>query len=387
MLELLAGLAARRAKAQAAAAVVRNRGPILWALVAVAAIVVLFTSAFVSATSGGIAAGIPSQRPERISTTCGDAAQPAVALSAQVPAEYAALITRASSSCSGALTAPMMAAQIWAESNFRPTAGSPVGARGLVQFMPATWAAHGIDGDGDGRADITNPVDNAMSAAKYICDLRLIVRGLGLVGDETDLTLAAYNAGIGNVKKYRGVPPFTETRNYITKIRARAVLYAGSNGVGEAAVVVAEKCTVIEQVASSGGWAQPMKPGTYRLSSGFGPRKSPGGVGSTNHAGTDLAGPIGTPIYAIAAGTVTKAGAASGYGQAVYITSAGGFISRYGHVSAFHVKAGDVVKAGQLVADVGNEGRSTGPHLHLECRPNDRPVNCVPYLSERGVTL
>lgn len=387
MLEWLAAAAAARAKQRAAAAVVRNRGPILWALVAVVAILVLFVSAFVSATGGGIAAGAQVDRPVALDTSCGTNAQPAVALSAQVPAEYAALISRASSSCAGALPAPMMAAQVWAESNFRPTAGSPVGARGLVQFMPATWAAHGIDGDGDGRADITNPVDNAMSAAKYICDLRLIVRALGLSGDETDLTLAAYNAGIGNVKKYRGVPPFTETRNYITKIRERAKLYAGENGVGVAAASIGAACTTIEQVASSGGWAQPMKAGSYRLSSGFGPRSSPGGVGSTNHAGTDLAAPIGTPIYAIAAGTVLKAGAASGYGQAVYITSAGGFISRYGHVSAFHVKAGDVVKAGQLIADVGNEGRSTGPHLHLECRPNDRPVNCVPYLRERGINL
>jgi murein DD-endopeptidase MepM/ murein hydrolase activator NlpD len=392
VLEALAAAAVSWAKARASAIATdfarRNLKPALTVLAAMVVLIVLLVSQLGKDHIAGqfaLTSAAQKARPGAACTTTGQ--QTAVAMSTAVPAQYAALITRASTSCSGALPAPMMAAQIWAESHFNPSAGSPVGARGLVQFMPATWASHGIDGDGDGRADITNPVDNAMSAAKYICDLRRQIEAMpNLAGDKTDLTLAAYNAGLGNVRKYGGIPPFAETRSYIAKIRKQAAVYAGATGIGQYVSDAVDTCTAVTDVVATGGFTMPLRGGSYRLSSGFGPRSSPGGVGSTNHMGTDLAAPIGTPIFAVTAGTVLRAGAASGYGQAVYIQS-GSLIIRYGHVSAFHTTAGAKVAAGQLIADVGNEGHSTGPHLHLECRPNDVPTDCVPFLRQRGVIL
>lgn len=389
MLEALGAAAANYARAQAARLAVKG-GRKAWPLLLAGVVaVVLLLGLLVAAGSGDravMAGAVANARPAS-AAQCQPQGQQAVPVSSAVPAQWAGLIARASSAYAGALPAPYFAAQIWAESGFNPGARSPVGAAGFIQFMPGTWAAHGIDGDGDGRADILNPIDNAMSSAKYTAYLGgLIDSDPTLAGDPIDLRLAAYNAGFGNVKKYRGVPPFAETRGYITKIRRKALEYAGGSGDGSIVATTIQACQAVADVVATGGYAQPIKKGAYRLSSGFGPRRSPGGVGSTNHMGTDLAAPIGTPIYSVSSGTVVKVGAASGYGQAVYVDS-GGTMYRYGHISAWHVKQGQAVQAGQLIADVGNEGRSTGPHLHLECRPNDVPTNCVPFLAQRGVVL
>ena len=310
-------------------------------------------------------------------------------------ARYDAAYVAAAAAYPGSLSAPMLKAQAWAESGFRATAGSPAGAYGWMQFMPGTWAAHGVDGDGDGRADIGNPVDAIFSAAKYGAQLRTSVQAYVSAGVSSDmLVLAAYNAGPGNVAKYAGIPPFAETRSYVTKIPAKAAEFAlggaaavdGSTGAGY------EACTAQAATSVVGGYTAPLKCAVsvktcYRLSSGFGPRNTGIAGASRVHAGTDLAAPIGTPVYAVAAGTVIRAGAASGYGQAVYLRHSDGTVTRYGHVSAIFVRQGETVSAGQRIAAVGNEGVSSGPHLHLECRPDDVPVNCVPWLAARGVTL
>jgi len=111
----------------------------------------------------------------------------------------------------------------------------------------------------------------------------------------------------------------------------------------------------------------PMKQGTYQVSSGYGPRWG------TFHAGLDFAAPIGTPIYAAADGVVVEGRErynVSGFGSWIWLDcqdSVGkDFI--YGHVKhdGILVKAGDRVRAGQQIGVVGNEGESTGPHLHFE---------------------
>ncbi|WP_158886240.1 NlpC/P60 family protein [Amycolatopsis anabasis] len=121
------------------------------------------------------------------------------------------------------ITAPILAAQIETESNWNPNAHNASGADGLTQFMPSTWATWGLDGDGDGRADPRNPADAIKSQAAYMCHLVDYVKGQqGLSGSVVDLALASYNAGPGNVTKYRGIPPFTETTNYVAKINRLA---------------------------------------------------------------------------------------------------------------------------------------------------------------------
>ena len=125
-----------------------------------------------------------------------------------------------------ALTPALLAAQLHQESmgfNPRVVSGalnSPVGARGIAQFMPATWASSGIDGNGDGKRDILDPGDAIPSAATYDCNLASSVRGVS--GSNTDNMLASYNAGSGAVKKYQGIPPYKETQGYVRIIKNKA---------------------------------------------------------------------------------------------------------------------------------------------------------------------
>lgn len=104
------------------------------------------------------------------------------------------------------------------------------------------------------------------------------------------------------------------------------------------------------------------------------------------HAGLDFAGPIGQVVRAVAPGTVTVAGPASGYGRLVEIRHADGRFTRYGHLHRVDVKVGQQVEAAEPIAALGNAGRSTGPHLHFEVRtPAGTPVDPMPWLEQRGI--
>jgi murein DD-endopeptidase MepM/ murein hydrolase activator NlpD len=134
--------------------------------------------------------------------------------------------------------------------------------------------------------------------------------------------------------------------------------------------------------AVSGNYA---KPTSGRTSSCYGWRWG------ALHAGVDLAAPIGTPIYAATSGTVKRAGPATGFGLAVYILGDDGYVTVYGHVNRYFVSAGERVSAGEQIAEVGNRGQSTGPHLHFEVHPNGvmygGSINPVPWLNARGIYL
>jgi murein DD-endopeptidase MepM/ murein hydrolase activator NlpD len=108
------------------------------------------------------------------------------------------------------------------------------------------------------------------------------------------------------------------------------------------------------------------------------------------HYGIDLAGPLGTPIHSATDGVVLRAGPASGYGNAVYIQDADGNVEIYGHMKYYSVAAGDVVSAGDQIAKVGNQGQSTGPHLHFEIHTggmNGKPTDPADWLAERGLSV
>lgn len=136
-----------------------------------------------------------------------------------VPSEYSDVIREAAERCP-AVPPEVLATQIWAESRWDPEAVSPAGAQGIAQFMPPTWEQYGIDADGDGKADVWNPVDAIHSAAELNCVNRKLVREVA--GKRLHNTLAAYNAGFGAVRKYDGIPPFPETENYVQKILENA---------------------------------------------------------------------------------------------------------------------------------------------------------------------
>ncbi|MBW0105773.1 M23 family metallopeptidase [Pseudonocardia sp. KRD-291] len=113
-----------------------------------------------------------------------------------------------------------------------------------------------------------------------------------------------------------------------------------------------------------------------------------GGRWGVTHYGIDLAAPIGTPIYALTDGVVEKAGPASGFGMWVVLKHTDGTSSVYGHINRALVEVGQEVKAGDEIAEVGNRGQSTGPHLHLEVwEPDGSKVNPLPWLSERGINV
>ncbi len=121
-------------------------------------------------------------------------------------------------------------------------------------------------------------------------------------------------------------------------------------------------------------------PVSGRITSYFGGRRSPGGIGSTNHKGIDIAAPKGTPVYAADGGTVTYAGWMSGYGYLVRISHGNGYETYYGHNSSLTVSVGQKVYKGQQIARVGSTGNSTGNHCHFEIRYNGVAKNPLNYL-------
>ena len=105
------------------------------------------------------------------------------------------------------------------------------------------------------------------------------------------------------------------------------------------------------------------------------------------HDGIDLAGPVGTPIYAAADGVVKEAGPTnSGYGAWVLLQHSDGTVTRYGHINSWSVQVGQRVFAGDEIASIGNRGNSTGPHLHFSVLlGGTNATDPVPWLAARGV--
>ncbi|WSU46689.1 bifunctional lytic transglycosylase/C40 family peptidase [Streptomyces sp. NBC_01089] len=160
----------------------------------------------------------------------GGAAQGAVGLAkGAVPAAYASIVQKWGDLCP-ALNPALLAAQLYQESGWRPDAKSSADARGIAQFIPGTWATHGIDGNGDGKKDIWDPADAIPSAASYDCELAKYVKNVP--GDISDNMLASYNAGAYRVIKAGGVPAIRETQNYVKVIRTLEKSFARPvNGV------------------------------------------------------------------------------------------------------------------------------------------------------------
>ncbi|MFD7860036.1 NlpC/P60 family protein [Streptomyces microflavus] len=173
------------------------------------------------------------------------------ALSASVPAEYRDLIQEAGKTCPE-VSPNLLAALLKQESGFNPKASSPVGAQGIAQFMPSTWASHGLDGNGDGKRDVWDPEDAIPSSAKYLCTIAKDVKDVP--GDKRNNMLAAYNAGSGAVKKYNGVPPYKETQHYVQTISAAA----DSNPGGGTGTTTDQAVTVInaaeEKIGTPYSW-------------------------------------------------------------------------------------------------------------------------------------
>lgn len=132
-----------------------------------------------------------------------------------VPESYKSYFKVAAKRCPGVLTPEGLAAQASAESGFDPKAKSPAGAQGMMQIMPEVWETFGTDADGDGYANPYSAPDSVATSAKFNCYLARHLDG------DKELRLAAYNAGLGAVQKYDGIPPYPETEQYVKRVLHR----------------------------------------------------------------------------------------------------------------------------------------------------------------------
>jgi cell wall-associated NlpC family hydrolase len=148
-------------------------------------------------------------------TAIATAAQPPLN-TARIPPQYVQWIEEAGAECK-AVSAPQIAAQLYQESHFDPNDVSDKGAMGIAQFMPGTWPPY-FQHDAPGPVNPFNPDDAIMAMGRYDCAIAQQVAGVP--GSLLSNMLAGYNAGVGNVLRYNGVPPFPETQQYVAAIEA-----------------------------------------------------------------------------------------------------------------------------------------------------------------------
>lgn len=316
------------------------------------------------------------------------------------------------------------------ESSFNPDTVSKAGARGLMQLMPDTCRKNGLDPN----SDCLNPQKNVMAGANEIAGY------LNDYNGNLQLALAAYNAGPGNVKKYKGIPPFKETQNYVKKVSSYYEQFknepASSGGnslnqVRQKLISIAENlkkyraeheskstscmsslkekegvgslgalsCAIYSYrnswdfVAQVEAQAQSLEapagaftfqggkfiwPASGRKTGEFGEDR-----GDHVHGGIDIAAPSGSPIYAAADGVVTRSKSnPGGFGWYVVIDHGNGLETWYGHMykETVKVKVGQRVARGQKIAEIGNNGRSSGPHLHFEVHENGKRKDPMSWL-------
>lgn len=137
---------------------------------------------------------------------------------------------------------------------------------------------------------------------------------------------------------------------------------------------------------SDNPWAAVLD-GKARISSEYGMRKDPFNGEMAFHDGVDLAVKRGTGITALKDGVVTFSGFKGGYGNTVIVRHEDGLETVYSHAARNHVREGESVTSGTILADVGSTGRSTGPHLHFEVRKDGKAVNPLPYLKDSDLRL
>ena len=158
---------------------------------------------------------------------------------------------------------------------------------------------------------------------------------------------------------------------------------AAAEAAAQAAAEEAKSALEAQGISTDGiTGASVVKPAEGAFTSGYGARWG------TIHAGIDIAAPIGTPILAAMDGTVIDSGPASGYGNWIRIKHDDGSVTVYGHMATLNVGVGERVIAGQQIAGMGNEGHSTGPHLHFEIHPSGNgAVDPLPWFSQHGISI
>ncbi|MGW5646216.1 peptidoglycan DD-metalloendopeptidase family protein [Saccharopolyspora sp. NPDC003752] len=272
---------------------------------------------------------------------------------ADIPPTYLALYRHAAATCPG-LEWSILAAIGKIETNHGRlnapgvhSGENSAGAGGPMQFLQPTFtwvlnqAAHDgkyIPPGGATPPSRYNAHDAIYAASFYLC----------MSGAENNADL------------YRAIFTYNHADWYVRKVLNQADQYRAATTTPR---------------PGRDGWVVPV---AGRCTSGFGPR------GGKPHHGQDIAAPIGTPIVAASAGTILDSGPASGYGLWIRIQHADGITTTYGHNHRNLVGSGATVHAGQPIAEVGNRGESTGPHLHFQIERAGSPVNLVEFYRQRS---
>jgi murein DD-endopeptidase MepM/ murein hydrolase activator NlpD len=213
---------------------------------------------------------------------------------------------------------------------------SSAGALGPMQFLPSTWASYGVDGDGDGRANIMDPADAIAGAAR----------------------LLAANGAPGEIR--RALFAYNHADWYVRDVLAQAERYRGA-------------CDGADQGLGGGRLAWPV---IGSVTSGFCERRA----WERCHPGIDIAVVSGTAVRAAAAGTVELARPVAGYGNFVCIAHREGLATCYAHLAEYRTRQGARVARGDVIALSDCTGRCFGAHLHFEVRRAGVPVDPLPYL-------
>jgi peptidoglycan LD-endopeptidase LytH len=253
-----------------------------------------------------------------------------------IPPEMLALYQEAAPTCRG-LSWTVLAGIGKEETNHgRNVAVSSAGAEGVMQFMPATWAMYGIDGNHDGLADSNNPADSVFSAAHYLC-----VNG---AGDPSHL--------------YDAIFAYNHADWYVQAVLGDAVRYAALPIQGT--------------IATVGSYALPVSPQILAA--------DPSVIQRPHHdfPAWDLPVPVGTPVYAVTGGTIIPSNGTCGNG--LLLQGGDGFTYQYCHGSQVLVPPGASVIPGQLIMLSGNTGASSGPHLHFGIMRNGQNLCPQPII-------
>jgi murein DD-endopeptidase MepM/ murein hydrolase activator NlpD len=267
-------------------------------------------------------------------------------------------------------------------------AGSTVGslaeltASAPMRVVAAVVAGGAIAAAGQQALDGTLPsvLDGLGQAFGAAATLDVPADQVAPTGVTTELpqaaTAALGNVGLGNVGLGH-IAPEPQIADAASLIKAADLNQAAAKAAADKAA--ADKAAADKAAApaiSLGGGIQMI---VGRVTSGF------GGRWGTVHQGLDIAAPIGTPIHVPEAGTVISSGPASGFGLWVRVQHADGTITVYGHINRSFVKVGQKVDQGDVIAETGNRGQSTGPHLHIGVMQNGSYVNPQPWLDAHGI--
>lgn len=243
---------------------------------------------------------------------------------------------------------------------FNPTAYNPdSGATGLMQFMPDTWEAYKVDGDGDGVINIYSPADSIFSAANYLSSL---------AGNKMELKKDKETI-ISILAQYGGNPASNAAKEYANNVYLTALNFQRLDEVGLSGLVFPLKGMSLASVSSEYGMRLHPVKRIYKM-----------------HTGIDLPTRTGTPIYAVCGGKVFSATRQGDWGNCIRIVGHDQTLHLYAHLSKIDVSPNSTVKAGQIIGYVGSTGASTGPHLHYEIRrspygDNDH-MSPIPYLQQ-----